>query len=93
MGATKRLTEIIIQYMNTVSQIPHTPRALWQCAGSHGSVIPIFQHQIAQGGPVCVTHKDITRYFMTIPEAAQLVCQAGGLALGGEVLYWIWASR
>lgn len=86
MGATKRLTEIIIQYMNTVSQnTRYAAVRFGNVLGSHGSVIPIFQHQIAHGGPVCVTHKDITRYFMTIPEAAQLVCQAGGLALGGEV--------
>ena len=86
MGATKRLTEIIIQYMNSVSQnTRYAAVRFGNVLGSHGSVIPIFQHQIAQGGPVCVTHKDITRYFMTIPEAAQLVCQAGGLALGGEV--------
>lgn len=86
MGATKRLTEIIIQYMNTVSQnTRYAAVRFGNVLGSHGSVIPIFQHQIAQGGPVCVTHKDIIRYFMTIPEAAQLVCQAGGLALGGEV--------
>lgn len=86
MGATKRLTEIIVQYMNTVSQSTRYAAVRFgNVLGSHGSVIPIFQHQIAQGGPVCVTHPDITRYFMTIPEAAQLVCQAGGLAQGGEV--------
>lgn len=86
MGATKRLTEIIIQYMNSVSQnTRYAAVRFGNVLGSHGSVIPIFQHQIAHGGPVCVTHKDITRYFMTIPEATQLVCQAGGLALGGEV--------
>lgn len=86
MGATKRLTEIIVQYMNTVSQnTRYAAVRFGNVLGSHGSVIPIFQHQIAQGGPVCVTHKNITRYFMTIPEAAQLVCQAGGLAQGGEV--------
>ena len=72
-------------YEHRKPKYPLRRRALWQCAGVSRPVIPIFQHQIAQGGPVCVTHKDITRYFMTIPEAAQLVCQAGGLALGGEV--------
>ena len=86
MGCTKRITEIIVQHMNSVSK--HTKYAavrFGNVLGSHGSVIPIFKKQIEKGGPVQVTHPDITRYFMTIPEAAQLVCQAGGLAEGGEV--------
>ena len=86
MGCTKRLTEIIVQYMNTVSE--HTNYSavrFGNVLGSHGSVIPIFKKQIERGGPITLTHPDIERYFMTIPEAAQLVCQAGGLANGGEV--------
>lgn len=86
MGCTKRITEIIIQYMNTVSKnTVYTAVRFGNVLGSHGSVIPIFTKQIENGGPITLTHPDIERYFMTIPEAAQLVCQAGGLAKGGEI--------
>ena len=86
MGCTKRITEIIVQHMDKKSEnTEYAAVRFGNVLGSHGSVIPIFKKQIENGGPVRVTHKDITRYFMTIPEAAQLVCQAGGLAKGGEV--------
>ena len=86
MGCTKRITELIVQYMNTVSESTvYAAVRFGNVLGSHGSVIPIFKKQIEEGGPITLTHPDIERYFMTIPEAAQLVCQAGGLAKGGEV--------
>lgn len=85
MGCTKRICEMLIQTFAKNTSMKCMAVRFGNVLGSHGSVIPLFEEQIKNGGPVTITHPDIVRYFMTIPEAAQLVLQAGGLAQSGSI--------
>jgi FlaA1/EpsC-like NDP-sugar epimerase len=85
MGATKRIAEMYVSCMQKESKTKFIITRFGNVLGSNGSVIPLFKKQIEKGGPLTVTHKEVTRYFMTIPEASQLVLEAGAMGEGGEI--------
>ena len=85
MGASKRIAELYINGLGKTSSTKFTTTRFGNVLGSNGSVVPLFKRQIAAGGPITVTHKEITRYFMTIPEACSLVLEAGTMGNGGEI--------
>jgi FlaA1/EpsC-like NDP-sugar epimerase len=85
MGASKRIAEIYTQSMNSRNQTRFVTTRFGNVLGSNGSAIPLFRRQIEQGGPVTITHPEVTRFFMTIPEACQLVLEAGSMGEGGEI--------
>jgi FlaA1/EpsC-like NDP-sugar epimerase len=85
MGASKRVAELVVRELSARSRTRFMAVRFGNVLDSRGSVIPLFKQQIAAGGPITITHPDITRFFMTIPEASQLVIQAGALGQGGEV--------
>lgn len=85
MGATKSVCEKIIQYFDSISETKYAAVRFGNVLGSHGSVVPLFQKQIADGGPITITHPEITRFFMTIPEAVSLILQSGVYAESGEI--------
>jgi FlaA1/EpsC-like NDP-sugar epimerase len=85
MGASKRAAEIYVQSKDKVSNTAYVTTRFGNVLGSNGSVIPTFKQQIEKGGPITVTHPEVTRYFMTIPEASRLVLEAGAMSSGGEI--------